>query len=312
MAAQEPEATLNAPLPMFSIIVPTCGRPERLWSCLEALTRLDYPHSRFEVIVVDDGSPRPPLDAVEHFQSSLPLRLSVEPRRGVSAARNAGAMAARGQYLAFTADDCIPASGWLRALARTLMSAETTTGVAGAIQNGCPHNRFAAATHLLLDYLCHTDRVVTAGPPLFFTPNNLAVPVDGFHHIGGFDVSFSLSAGEDRDFCARWTEHGFALVRCGDAEVTHHHPLSFFGFLRTHWRYGRGSGCFARSRARRLGTGWTLQPVGFYARLVLHPIHLDGMRGIPSVMLLGVAQVVNALGVLREWLRPAPPSDQHL
>ncbi len=38
----------------FSIIIPTAGRPTALGECLKALAQLDYPRSRFEVIVVED------------------------------------------------------------------------------------------------------------------------------------------------------------------------------------------------------------------------------------------------------------------
>ncbi len=45
------------PLPSFSVVVATHGRPRQLAGCLAALADLDYPHDRFEVLVVDDGSP---------------------------------------------------------------------------------------------------------------------------------------------------------------------------------------------------------------------------------------------------------------
>jgi glycosyltransferase involved in cell wall biosynthesis len=40
----------------FSIIVSTYNRPRQIVSCIESLSRLNYPPARFEVIVVDDGS----------------------------------------------------------------------------------------------------------------------------------------------------------------------------------------------------------------------------------------------------------------
>ncbi len=45
------------PLPSFSIVIATHNRPRQLAECLAALASLDYPRDRFEVIVVDDGSP---------------------------------------------------------------------------------------------------------------------------------------------------------------------------------------------------------------------------------------------------------------
>ena len=58
---------VNSNQSFFSIIIPTYRRPERLAVCLQALACLDYPRNRFEIIVVDDGSPTPPATMVADF-----------------------------------------------------------------------------------------------------------------------------------------------------------------------------------------------------------------------------------------------------
>src|SRR5574341_947622 len=100
---------------VFSIIVPTFARPERLAVCLRALAHLDYPKDHFEVIVVDDGSEAPPASTVESFAGLLSISLVAQPHAGPAAARNAGAARAGGDNLAFTDDDCAPDSRWLSA-----------------------------------------------------------------------------------------------------------------------------------------------------------------------------------------------------
>jgi cellulose synthase/poly-beta-1,6-N-acetylglucosamine synthase-like glycosyltransferase len=60
----------SPPVPLFSIIVPTWNRPRELRACLGALAKLDYPESRFEVIVVDDGS-EPALEATDSMDSMV-------------------------------------------------------------------------------------------------------------------------------------------------------------------------------------------------------------------------------------------------
>jgi GT2 family glycosyltransferase len=42
--------------PLFSVIVPTRDRPERLAACLDALARVEFAPERFEAVVSDDGS----------------------------------------------------------------------------------------------------------------------------------------------------------------------------------------------------------------------------------------------------------------
>lgn len=302
---------MNGPLPTFSIIVPTFERPDRLGACLESLSRLDYPRDRFEVIVVDDGSARPSPDLarelarelVERFRPCLSITLVTQPHRGVGAARNAGARVAQGTYLAFTADDCTPLPGWLRALAQGFAEPESDAGLGGAIHNGCPRNPCAEASHVLSEYVCRGGSR-SGGNAHFFSPNNLAVPGAAFQRMGGFDVSFALSAGEDRDFCARWCEHGFVLAGCPEAVVVHRHPVSLVEFVRMHWRYGRGSGHFRRNRARRLGAGFFSEPPGFYANLLVHPIRLRGWKAVPQVVLLCLSQIANAAGMFQEWILP--------
>jgi glycosyltransferase involved in cell wall biosynthesis len=45
--------------PFFSVVIATYDRPQQLANCLQALSQLHYPRDRFEVIVVNDGSPTP-------------------------------------------------------------------------------------------------------------------------------------------------------------------------------------------------------------------------------------------------------------
>ena len=96
-------------LPHFSVVVPTYERPARLAACLRSLARLGYPRERFEVLIVDDASARPPLEAIEQFRDALDLKLLEQTKNaGPAAARNLGARHASGEFLAFTDDDCEP------------------------------------------------------------------------------------------------------------------------------------------------------------------------------------------------------------
>ena len=87
---------IDFPLPFFSVVVPTYRRPGQLAACLGALSRLDYPRDRFEVIVVNDGSPAPPQGEVEGFRDRLDVQLLRQAHAGPAAARNAGVTRARG------------------------------------------------------------------------------------------------------------------------------------------------------------------------------------------------------------------------
>ena len=86
--------------PLFSIVVPTYGRPEFLGECLASI--LQQTVEDFEVIVVDDASPEPVELPVEDARVRLLRR---DTNGGPAAARNTGMAVAMGTYLAFCDDD---------------------------------------------------------------------------------------------------------------------------------------------------------------------------------------------------------------
>ena len=106
------------PCPFFSIIIPTYQRPAQLEQCLLAITRLDYPVTQFEVVVVDDGSREHPEKIVAPFAARLSVTLLKADHNGPAAARNIGAARAKGEFLVFTDDDCLPLTNWLQILCK--------------------------------------------------------------------------------------------------------------------------------------------------------------------------------------------------
>ena len=135
----------------------------------------------------------------------------------------------------------------------------------------------------------------------FFASNNLAVPAERFRAIGGFDTSFSLAAGEDREFCDRWLHYGYEMTYAPEILVYHAHGLSFRSFWRQQFRYGRGAFGFHRVRAQRTQKGIRLQAPSFYLNLLRHSFS-QGRRDRRLVLagLLLVSQGAITMGFLRE------------
>ncbi len=292
----------------FSVVIPTYRRPDRLTSCLEALAALEYPRDRFEVIVVDDGSGTSPRSIVARVGSRIGTTLVTQPHAGPAAARNAGAGAAQGRYLAFTDDDCLPDSGWLRALAGRFADCPEHL-VGGRTVSAFPDNTYSIATQLLIDYLVQWQ----AGPgaAAFFPTSNLATPIEPFRALHGFHTGFTLAAGEDREFCQRWVRAGGQTLYAADAIVRHANPLALGSYWSQHFRYGRGAMQLERlcQPGRRIGRA----PLAFYLGLVAHPLWRRlGPRRMPLVALLALAQAATAAGYCRErFLRsPAKPNQR--
>lgn len=293
--------------PVVSVIVPTWRRPDSLSECLHALTRLDFPRERLEVVVVDDGGNLP--DAlIDTYRADLRVSVIHQSNAGPAAARNAGAARAEGAILAFTDDDCRPAPDWLRHLVGPV-AADPRCMAGGRTVNALADNTFATASQLLVDFLYDYYNRDAAGPR-FFTSNNVAVDAASFRDMGGFDTSFPRAAGEDRDFCDHWLHRGGHLRYVPAAVVSHAHHTSLRRFWRQHFAYGTGAWRFHRARARRRQGPVRVEPLSFYARLVGYPLrHERSLRAAPLMGLMLLSQVANVAGYVAERRRAGAAGD---
>ncbi len=93
----------------FSIIIPSCRRPDLLALCLASIHR--HGPAAAEVIVVDDASPEGVISrTAQKFNAVRVLRLP--RRRGFCAAVNAGVAVARGSVVELLNDDTEVTAGW--------------------------------------------------------------------------------------------------------------------------------------------------------------------------------------------------------
>lgn len=291
--------------PTFSVIVPTYNRPDALTECLAALASLDYPHDRFEVIVVDDGGEASLNAVLDPFRPRINLTLLRQLNLGPGAARNTGAAAAKHEYLAFTDDDCRPRSDWLLRLADALKQSPQAL-IGGLCVNAYPRNLCCVASQTILDVInshfnCDHDRAV------FFPSDNIALSREMFFEIGGFNSAFRCS--EDRDLCDRWVAKGWRLAFRQQVVVEHARVMGLIGFCKQHFGYGRGAWRFHRSRELR-GSGSFEVDGNFYLKCFAqpwrtHPVYL----ALPLSALLFLWQVMNTAGFFYEKLRRKNPAE---
>jgi len=290
--------------PVFSIVIPTYERPRQLAVCLQALARLDYHRDHFEVIVVDDGSTMLPNDAVASFQDRLQVTLLVQPHSGPARARNTGAKQARGKYLAFTDDDCMPTPDWLQSLTERFAKTPDHM-IGGRTINAIPDNVYSTACQVLVDYL-YTYYQANLNHGRFFTSNNLALPADRFRLMGGFDTTFPHAAGEDRELCDRWLHRGYQLTYAPEILIYHAPVLTLRNFWRQQFRYGRGAFRFHRARVGRSQESIRLEPLSFYQNLLRYPFsQVRGGRALSLAVLMVVSQIAIATGFFLERLKRA-------
>src|SRR3990172_6561828 len=283
--------------PYFSIIIPTYDRPGQLADCLHSLVGLNYPHNCFEVIVVNDGG-ETKLEAIAYpFRNQINLNLITQPHSGPAAARNTGAAKAKGEFLAFTDDDCMPAPAWIQDLAANFTQKPDCI-IGGRTINLLTDNIYSTMSQLILDVV-YRHYNVKPHKSRFFATNNMGMPVNLFRVIGGFETTFTTS--EDREFCDRSLYNGFQMIYARDALVYHAHLLKFRTFCKQHFNYGRGAFYFHKTRSKRSQGRIRLEPVWFYLNLPCYPFsQARGLQALLLAVLLGVSQMANAIGFLWE------------
>jgi glycosyltransferase involved in cell wall biosynthesis len=233
---------------------------------------------RLEAIVVDDGSRA--ADEVAAAAADHPCATIVRlDWRGPAAARNEGARHARGSILCFTDDDCVPSADWAERLAEAIERGADAVGGATVGAGGA----LADASELVA-------RAPAAGGVPFVPSNNLAGTEATFAAVR-FDETYPHAAGEDREWCARLTDAGYALRVEASARVIHHQELTLRTFLARQVRYGEGAYRF-RSRG---GGRAALEPAGFYAAL----LRSGFAHGLAVGLLVLAAQAATALGFIR-------------
>lgn len=287
---------MSGSLPFFSIIVPTFDRSAQLSRCLQSLAGLDYPRDRFEVVVVDDGGADPLETVVAPFRPTLCLQLLRHENTGPAGARNFGSRRARGEFLAFTDDDCQPAAGWLRDLAHHCV-AKPNHIIGGRTVNALPQNPYSETSQAIIDAV-YSHFNAEPDDARFFASNNFAVSAELFRQMKGFAENFVTS--EDREFCARWRSAGRPLRYVPSAVVHHAHNLSFRSLWRQHFGYGRGARRFHQGRSLQGDPPFKPEPA-FYLRLFKSVASRPPKaRGLQLTALLFWAQLANAAGFFSE------------
>lgn len=264
--------------PALSVVVASHARPQSLARLLDALAAQTTDH--FEVVVVHDDGPSSPTQAVLERHPLAPVVRQVALGQGSAAhMRNVGWLAARGDLIAFTDDDCRPAPDWVARLR------EAARRHPGALLQGRtrpdPDELHRFAQHLL----AHT---MVVEPP---TPEaetcNVAYPRMLLSALEGFHEGFRLPYGEDVDLACRARHAGAPQVAVPDALVHHAvQPDTLAGRLRFSRRFAqlplvvRRNPEYRRTRGRALGVfltashGWYVLGVAGVAIAPRRPIGL--------------------------------------
>lgn len=215
----QPQAK-RAVAPEVSICVCTYQRPRLLGLLLDSLVAQSFSRS-FEIIVVDNDPKAGASEIIDRARMHHPaftIRYAVEPRKGISFARNTAASLAAGGFLAWIDDDETAAKDWLELL-WTMRLLNDADGVFGPVVPVFPEGSPPWARRSgLYDRPRHvTGTIVDARHA---RTGNALVKVDWFRAFATpFDTRLANTGGEDYDFFARIQRQGAIFQWCDEAIV---------------------------------------------------------------------------------------------
>lgn len=213
--------------PSLAIGLATFHRPDRLATLLPRLVEQldglgsdDGPVGDQRILVIDND-PHGSARSVVEDAGDARIRYTVEPRPGISSARNRILdEAADSDILVLIDDDETPHSGWLSALLAT-RSAHGADAISGPVEP-----RFEGGEDPWIIASGSYLGQVGAGRPTGTVlqraaTNNLLLDMGMVRDLGlRFDPSLGLTGGEDSYFTGQLTAAGGRIVWCAEATVT--------------------------------------------------------------------------------------------
>jgi glycosyltransferase involved in cell wall biosynthesis len=255
-----------------SVIIPHFNDLIGLDRCLSSLQMQTFDADRFEIIVVDNGSPQG-LAAVEEIVCGRAQLCLVEDR-GAGPARNGGVLRASAPIVAFIDSDCVAEPQWLAAGIKGLQDFDFCGGPVNVLVEK-PSPWSATEAFEMVFAFRNEDYIKTKG---FTGSGNLFTYRHVFDAVGGFGSEIS----EDYDWSHRATAKGFRLGFVRDAAIGHPARQNW-AELRRKWLRVQSETFALRpptpiNKARWLIRSWAM-PLSILAhipRILVHP-------GLPTV-----------------------------
>jgi cellulose synthase/poly-beta-1,6-N-acetylglucosamine synthase-like glycosyltransferase len=225
--------------PFISVVVGIRNEERYIEECIESLLRLDYPQDSYEIIIVDGMS----TDKTRELVQKYPVRLILNEKKNVAAARNLGVENSRGDFVAFTDGDCKADPIWLKALVSEMINAPEDVACVGG-------------PNLIFDTDPVFGRVVGHAQETFLgsggsaqsknstkkyyvssLPNcNAMYKKNTIKEAGYFDERFVV--GQDGDLNYRINKKGYKFLYIPEAKVLHHRRGTFKSFSVRMFKYG--------------------------------------------------------------------------
>ena len=212
-----------------SIIIPTFNGASRIGHCLDALLN-QTSGKNVEILVVNDGSTDNTVGVVER---SSGVRLISQANAGPAAARNRGALEARGTIILFTDDDCVPIPDWLEAMLEPFQDPEVV-GAKGVYRT---RQTSLVARFVQIEYEDRYRLMRSQSSIDFIDTYSAAFRRDRFLAMNGYDISFPVACAEDIELSYRMSARGWKMKFAPAAIVYHTHPDTIWRYLKKKYKF---------------------------------------------------------------------------
>lgn len=207
---QDLQPTVVGNYPFVSVIIPTYRDWCHLKKCLLRLSNQTYPRDAFEVIVINND----PEDEYVLQIDNLSLIQVLQPKPGSYAARNMGIKKAKGDIIAFTDSDCLPANDWVEKGVERLLSG--VDRIAGKVELYYKGGKLSLAEVYEKAFAFDQEQNAKNGVSVtanMFTSRRV------FDVVGLFDET--LMSGGDFEWGWRATQAGKTILYADDVNVRH-------------------------------------------------------------------------------------------
>ena len=253
--------------PRITAVVCTRDRPEGLAALLSSLRTQKYP--RLQVLVVDNApSDQRARTVVAAVSGDLDIDYVVEPRPGLSWARNRAIEASGTEVVAWVDDDEICDRWWAAELARAFVEVPEAGAVTGLVvpaeidtESQARFEQYAgiyrARGFSRAVFSPHTAQLQSPLYPLppFGIGANMAFRRGALERIGGFDCALGAGtpalAGEDTAALSALLLAGGTIVYQPTSIVHHRHRREHAALKALMMGYGRGLGAYYASMLAR-------------------------------------------------------------
>jgi glycosyltransferase involved in cell wall biosynthesis len=224
----------------YSIIIPSFNRVDEIKELVRSIQNLNHDRSRFEVLVIDDGSTDETIEFLKKYQKegNYNLKYFSQENRGPGSARNMGMREATGDFFIFVDSDCTVPDSWLDEIDKALNDSQADSfGGPDTYRDDFPAI-LKAINYSMTSFITTGGLRGKKGKKLAkFYPRsfNMGISKTLGEKIGGFG---DLRHGQDIEFSNRIIKSGAKVVYVASAPVYHKRRTNIRRFYKQVFNWG--------------------------------------------------------------------------